>query len=271
MHANPEDGNAVQEKEVRRETMVYREREGVGTLWLNRPERRNALDAEVFGDLLDLLKLAEETPSVRVVVLAATGPVFCAGQNLKMTATAEASEKWQYDRINLEGRERLRKLRKPVIARVQGHALGGGCYLALACDLIVAARPSDFALREIWAGEESGGALLWSVGRARAMEASLLGRRISATEAERWGLINRVVEEDALDSAIKDYATELLNLPPLGLEFTKSSQNALLDAAGLGGHMEMMMVRNRFLFQTADAAEARKAFTEKRPPIFKGQ
>src|SRR5690606_2565024 len=111
------------------------------------------------------------------------GPVFCAGQNLKFTAEADDALKERYLKANVAGRERIRKFRKPVVARVQGHALGGGAYLVTACDLSVVVRGAQLALREVHSGSESGGAFLYTVGRARAMELSLLGRPILAEEA----------------------------------------------------------------------------------------
>lgn len=253
------------------ESVRYEEGDGVGRIWLARPERRNALDIGVWRELCEMFEAANASESVRVVVLGSEGPVFCAGQNLKFTVSASEKEKSEYEGVNLRARELVRKLRKPVVARVQGHALGGGLYLALSCDLVVAAKPATFALREILAGEESGGALLWSVGRARSMEASLLGRSIGAEEAERWGLINRVVEVEELDEAVEGYVQALLKLPPMGLEFTKASQNALLDKAGYAAQLEESRLHNRFLFQTADAHEARLAFIEKREAKFVGR
>lgn len=251
-------------------TLDYAVSGRVATITLNRPERRNALDIEFFENLIAALAAAEDDSGVQVVVLAASGPVFCAGQNLKFTAAADGKTKERYSRINVAGRERIRKLRKPVVARVQGDALGGGSYIVTACDLIVAVRGARLALREIHAGEESGGAFLFSIGRARAMEMSLLGGTVTAEVAEQWGLINRAVSPEDLDSAVGEYVSQLLALPPLGLESTKASQNLLLDMAGFGAHVESSVARNRFLFTTADAREARLSFVQKRRPKFTG-
>lgn len=253
------------------ETIRYEEDGAVARIWLARPERRNALDIQVWREISAALETAETSDRVRTIVIGADGPVFCAGQNLKFTQNATEAQKWNYDEVNLATRERIRKLRKAVVARVQGSALGGGCYLALSCDLVVAVTGAEFALREIHAGEESGGALLLSVGRARAMEASLLGRPISSEEAMAWGLINRTVDSEKLDAAVASYVAELSKLPPLAVEFTKASQNALLDSAGFASHLEQAMLRNRFLFRTEDAQEARRAFVEKRSPRFNGR
>lgn len=235
-----------------------------------RPERRNALDTEVLRELIAALDSAEEDDAVRVVVLTGDGPVFCAGQNLKFTLGASLEEKQEYQRQNYAARDRLRRLAKPVIARVQGDALGGGTYLATSCDLVVAVKDARFAMREIHSGEQSGGAHLFTIGRARSNEMSLLGRYVFGDEAERWGLINRAVDREDLDHAVGDYADALASLPPLGLKYTKRAQNLLLDMAGYAAHLDAQLGQD-FLFMTEDAKEARRAFAEKRSPRFIGQ
>lgn len=252
------------------ETNDYRVEGAVATISFNRPERRNALDTQVFRDLLAALDAAEADRAVRVVVLTGEGPVFCAGQNLKFTAQADLETKEEYGRFNQAGRERLRYFPKPVVARVQGDAIGGGTYLATSCDLIVAVKGARFAMREINSGEQSGGAMLFMVGRARANEMSLLGRYVEAEEAERWGLINRAVDPEELDVAVRDFTDQLLALPPLGLKYSKIAQNLILDMAGFDAHIKAK-VGSPYLFLTDDNREAKRAFLEKRKPIFTGR
>lgn len=252
------------------ETNRYEVAGATAVVTLCRPERRNALDSVVLRNLLVALNDAEHDEAVRVVVLTGEGPTFCAGQNLKFTLEANFDEKEEYQRLNYAVRDRLRRLDKPVVARVQGDALGGGTYLATSCDLIVAVRTARFAMREIHSGEQSGGAHLFTIGRARASEMNLLGRYVQADEAERWGLINRSVEPEQLDGAVAEYVDALAALPPIGLKYTKISQNLLLDMAGYAAHVQARP-GNPYLFLTEDAKEARQAFVERRKPKFQGR
>jgi enoyl-CoA hydratase/carnithine racemase len=252
------------------ETILYRTEGPVATISLNRPERRNALNTQLFMELVDALDVAEADENVRCVVLTGEGPVFCAGQDLKFTLEADLKAYEEYGKWNRMGRDRIRKLEKPVVARVQGDAIGGGTYIATACDLVVAVKHARFAMREINAGVHSGGAHLFTVGRARAMEMNLLGRYVSAEEAERWGLINKAVEPDQLDAAVKDYVDQLCELPPLGLKYTKIATNLLLNIAGFDALLDAR-VGHPFLFLTEDNKEAKRAILEKRKPRFTGK
>lgn len=257
-------------QQISRETNDYSVADQVATISFSRPERRNALDSQVFRDLIGALDDAEDDPDVHVVVITGQGPAFCAGQNLKFTLEATLDEKEEYQRLNYAGRDRIRRLEKPVVARVQGDALGGGTYVATSCDLVVAVKSARFAMREIHSGEQSGGAHLFTIGRARSNEMNLLGRYVGAEEAERWGLINRAVEPDDLDRMVQEFTDQLRALPPIGLKYTKISQNLLLDMAGFAVHVQAR-AGHPYLFLTEDAKEARRSFGEKRKPNFQGR
>jgi enoyl-CoA hydratase/carnithine racemase len=245
-----------------------------GPVWrivLARPERRNAHDLRTFKELAAALDAAEAADACRCVVLAADGPVFCAGQDLTFMKTATAEDKDAYGRWNVAVRQKIQRHFKPVVAAVSGPAVGGGVYLATACDLVVAVDTAFFQMREITAGNHSGGAHLFTVGRARSMELNLLGRRVSAADALSWGLINACVPADGFDAAVADYADRLCALPPLAVRYTKSATNLLLDMAGYSQWLEAGAPMQRYLGLTHDGLEAKEAVRERRDPVFTGE
>jgi enoyl-CoA hydratase len=252
------------------ESMLFRWEGAIAEIVLNRPDRRNATDLVFYQDLLACLDLAEADEAVRVVVLRAEGPSFCAGQNLKFTGSATPAEIREYRKRMQESWDRIMRHPRPVIARVQGDALGGGTYIVSRCDLVVARRHARFAMREIAAGEQSGGALLLMLGKQRALEMSLLGRYLDGDEAERWGLINKAVDSDEeLDAQVAAWAEQLMALPPLGIRQTKLAAAHALDLAGFS-----LLTQADFggvLRHTEDWAEAKRAFQERRKPEFKGR
>jgi enoyl-CoA hydratase/carnithine racemase len=252
------------------ETMSYSIDNQVATIEFTRPERRNATDLQFYEDLHPILNSAEADPDVRVVVIRAAGPAWAAGQDLKFANTATEEDWARYVYLNREARERLRRLYKPVIARVHGDAIGGGTYLATSCDLIVMMDTARMSMREIQAGESSGGALFLTLGKQRSLELNLLGRYIAGEEAERWGLINKSVStEEELDAQVADWSDQLLHLPPLSLRMTKIAHNFMMDAGGFDLHRRVGFPD--FLLHTEDRLEAKRAWNEKRKPVFKGK
>ena len=244
-----------------------------GPVWrvvLNRPEVRNAHDLEMFKELVQAFTEVEDDPDCRCAILTGAGDMFSAGQDLRFTRSADAQAIDAYGRWNTQARQRIQRNFKPVIAAVNGPAIGGGCYLATACDLVVAVDTAFFQMPEIRAGNHAGGAFLFTIGRARSLELTLLGGRISAQRAAAWGLINRVVSAQDFEAAVDDYAQALAKLPPLALRYTKSACNLLLDSAGFSGHMEAGGPMQRYLGLTPDGREAKRAFVEKRDPVFTG-
>lgn len=238
---------------------------------LNRPEVRNAHDLETFKELVHAFDRAETDRNCRCIILAAEGPVFCAGQDLSFTRTANGTDRDEYGRWNVAARQRIQRNYKPVVAAVNGPAIGGGVYLATACDLVVAVDTAFFQMGEIYAGNHGGGAHLFSIGRARSLELALLGRRISAKTALEWGLINKCVPADALKMEVDDYVNALVDLPPLALRYTKAAANLQLDMAGFSSLLDAGGAMQRYLGVTPDGYEAKRAFREKRKPRFTGE
>jgi enoyl-CoA hydratase/carnithine racemase len=244
-----------------------------GPVWrivFNRPEVKNAHDLEMFQELVRAFDEVENDPGCRCAVLTGEGDMFSAGQDIRFTRSADAKDIDAYGRWNVAARQRIQRNFKPVVAAVNGPAIGGGSYLATACDLIVAVDSAYFQMREIQAGNHSGGAFLFTVGRARSLEMSLLGRRIPAPQAEEWGLINRSVPAAAFQATVDEFVNALLDLPPLAIRYTKSATNLLLDSAGFSSHLEAGGVMQRYLGLTPDGREAKRAFGERRKPDFTG-
>lgn len=247
----------------------------VGAVWtilLARPELQNAHDLQTFEELSLALNEAEQDDDCRCIVLRGKGDYFCRGQDFDWMKGASPREQDQYGRWNVGTRERIRRHYKPVVAAVNGPAIGGGAYLATSCDLIVAVDTAYFEMLEIWAGHHSGGAHLFSVGRARSMEMNLLGGRISATKAEAWGLINAAVPADEFDHRLAEFTETLCKLPPLSVRYTKSASNLLLDMAGYSQWLDAGSPMQRYLTLTPDGVRAKAAAREgKPPPPFDGE
>jgi enoyl-CoA hydratase/carnithine racemase len=248
------------------------QRGAVGLARLNRPEARNALSPELMAELGDLLERWDEDPEVRCIVIAGGDDWFAAGADIKAMAqrsfqeflTAASARFWP----------RLAAVRTPLVAAVSGYALGGGCELALACDMIVASESAEFGQPEILLGIIPGGGgtqrLARVLGKQRAMELVLTGRRIDAAEAERLGIVNRVAPRDAwLDSAL-ELAGVVAQRPPLAVRFGKQAVLAA-DETPLGAGLDQERRLFELAMATEDRVEGMTAFVEKRPPEFRGR
>jgi len=245
---------------------------GVLRLSLHRPERRNALDLALADELVRALEHAEESAAVRVVVLTGAGETFCSGGDL-------AGDGFPGHPVALLRRisrpaVALHRLSKPTIARVDGVAAGAGWSLALGCDLVVAsdrARFSQIFVRRALSPDlGSSWLLLRQVGLHRAKEIALLGRFVSAEEALRLGLANRVVPAAELDAAVAEWAEALAAGPPVALAQTK---RLLSEAGGLGfeAAIEAECAAQGVNLATEDTREAFRAFFERREPRFQGR
>lgn len=201
--------------------------EGVATLRLNRPDKRNALNDELVGALAAALEATAVDPEVRVVCIRGAGPDFCAGADLRQLEAIASQGPIESVQDAQRLGDVLRAMRshtRPIVAAVHGKALAGGCGLASACDLVLARDDARFGYPEVHLGFVPAmvmAILRRKVGEARAFELVARGRRVDAVEAERVGLVNHVFAEADFDHAVSAYLTELAGLPPTALELTK--------------------------------------------------
>jgi enoyl-CoA hydratase/carnithine racemase len=244
----------------------------VGLVRLNRPEARNALSAEMRAELVAALERLDADPEVHCIVLAGSDDYFAAGADIR--AMAERPLDAPPDPKGMEFWTRLAAVGTPTIAAVSGYAFGGGCELALACDMIVCGENARFGQPEITLGIIPGGGgtqrLARAIGKQRAMEYVLTGRRWDAKTAESWGLVNKVVGEGAWLSEAIALARLVAQRPPLAARLAK---RAVLTAAETS--LGEGLLAERELFEQAMASEDRvegmTAFLEKREPRFKGR
>jgi len=243
----------------------------VGSLKLNRPHQRNALSDAVMDALGDALLAFDAHPDVRVIVLSGDTKAFAAGADIAAMANWTYMDVFQNDFITRNW-EVIRRIRKPVIAAVAGYAIGGGCELALACDIVVAADNARFAVPEIKLAMMPGAGgtqrLPRAVGKAKAMDMCLSGRTLTAEEADRYGLVSRVVPADMLEREAMALAAEIAaySLPAL-MAIKDSISRAYESSLTEGLAYERRQLHARFA--SADAHEGMSAFLEKRSPQFR--
>ncbi len=244
----------------------------VGLCRLNRPEARNALSPEMMEELTAALAVFDTDEAVRCIVIAGSNKVFAAGADIAAIAERSFSEALFHPAAAFW--RRLAECRTPMVAAVSGFALGGGCELALACDLIVASETAQFGQPEINLGIIPGGGstqrLARAVGKQRAMELVLTGRRIDAHEAERIGIVNEVTAAEAWLERALEVARTIAERPPIA---TKLAKQAVLAAeeTGLAAGLEHERRLYELAMATEDRVEGTRAFLEKRTPDFKGR
>ncbi len=240
----------------------------IGIATMNDPERRNALSSHLRDGMRRCFEEFERRDDLRVMIITGTGPAFCAGGDLAdMPGDVKQAKVFLKDVIMwLSTPERLAK---PVIAAVNGLALGGGLELAIACDMIVASEDAQFGVPEALVGLAPGFAIVRLhdlIGPALAKEMAFTGRRLSAHEALNHGLINRVVPADSLLEEARALAGSVLGSAPLSVELVKSAMNRELGGADLTYAVDAMT----HLFATRDIVEGLEAFRTKRKPHFTG-
>ncbi|MFF5185011.1 enoyl-CoA hydratase-related protein [Streptomyces sp. NPDC000345] len=254
-------------------TNLILERTGaVVTVRLHRPRVLNALNSELLDELLDVLSPLDADPTVGCVVLTGSGRAFAAGADIREMVGKSAVEMAAEDYFS--GWEEFADLRTPKIAAVNGVALGGGCELAMMCDLVIAGKSAVFGQPEIGLGVIPGiggtQRLTRLVGRAKAMDLVLTGRAMDATEAERAGLISRVVPDDrVLPEALEAAAT----IASYGRGAVRAARECVDRALETGLRDGVRYERRVFhaLFATEDQKEGMSAFLEKRAPVFRGR
>jgi len=244
----------------------------VAHIQLNRPEALNALNLQLMSELKEALQALDADEQVRAIIISGNEKAFAAGADITQMAGKSAVDMYNIDQFSTW--DAIKKTKKPLIAAVSGFALGGGCELAMLCDMIVASETARFGQPEIKIGVMPGAGgtqrLTRAVGKALAMEMVLTGRFITVTEALQAGLINRVAPVELyLEEAIK-LAREVAAMSPLAVKMAKESVLKAFDSTlDEGLHFE----RKNFylLFASEDQKEGMQAFMEKRPPSFKGK
>lgn len=251
-------------------TILVEIKDHVALIRLNRPEALNALNAQMMQDLAAALRAADADPGVRCIVLTGSEKAFAAGADIKEMATQSFADMFSRNTFAAEVAV-IEAIRKPMIAAVAGFALGGGCELAMMCDFILAADTAKFGQPEINLGIIAGlggtQRLTRLVGAAKSMEMHLTGRMMDATEAERAGLVSRVIPAaDLIDEALKT-AAKIAVKSQIAVMAAKESVNRAAETTLREG---LIFERRLFhaLFATQDQAEGMAAFIEKRPPNF---
>jgi enoyl-CoA hydratase/carnithine racemase len=257
------------------ETLLYEKREGIAYITVNRPEKLNALNRRVMAELRDCLAAAQEDEEVRAAILTGAGEkAFVAGADIQELATLSPVEGKETSARGQKILDLIENLGKPVIAAINGYALGGGCELALACTLRIAAENARFGQPEVKLGMIPGYGgtqrLPRLVGKGRALEMILSGEPVTAEEAYRIGLVNQVVPVQELKAAAERLAQKITANAPLAVKFA-------LEAVNHG--LEMPEAEGQFLeatlfglcCTTADMKEGTRAFLEKRPAKFEGK
>lgn len=253
-------------------TLLVETRDRVTLITLNRPQALNALNSQVLADLIAALAAFDADPGQGCAVITGNDKAFAAGADIKEMAGQGFAD--MYGSNFFAGYERVAATRKPVIAAVAGYALGGGCELAMMCDFILAADTAKFGQPEIKLGVSPGMGgsqrLTRAVGKAKAMEMCLTGRMIDAEEAERAGLVARIVPAaDLIDEAVRTAAT-IAAMAPLAVIANKEMVNAAFETMlAQGVQFERRLFHG--LFGTEDQKEGMAAFVEKRPGKWTGK
>ena len=254
------------------ETLIVEQRGPVTLITLNRPQALNALNAKVLAELLAALAAFDDEDGQGCAVITGNEKAFAAGADIKEMADMGFAE--MYGSNHFAGWEQFTRTRKPVIAAVAGYALGGGCELAMMCDFILAADTAKFGQPEIKLGVSPGMGgsqrLARAVGKAKAMEMVLTGRMMDAAEAERAGLVSRVIPAaDLVEEAVKT-ATTIARMAPLAVKANKEMVNAAFEMPlSAGVQFERRLFNG--LFGTQDQKEGMAAFVEKRPGQWTGK
>ena len=244
----------------------------IALIELNRPKELNALNLQLMGELRDALKDLDNNDEVRVIIITGNEKAFAAGADIKQLAGKSAIDMLKIDQFSTW--DQIRKTKKPLIAAVSGFALGGGCELAMTCDMIIASESAKFGQPEIKIGVMPGAGgtqrLTKAIGKARAMELVLTGRFISGEEAMQYGLVNKVVPVEMYMYEATKLAEEIAQMSPIAAQLAKESVNRSFET-----HLDEGLTferKNFYLtFASEDQTEGMQAFVEKRKPEYKGK
>lgn len=244
----------------------------ISLIQLNRPKELNALNLKLMLEIKEALLDLDEDESTRVIVITGNERAFAAGADIKQMAGRNAIDMLKIDQFTTW--DTIRKTKKPIIAAVSGFCLGGGCELAMICDIIVASESAQFGQPEINIGVMPGAGgtqrLTRAVGKTKAMEMVLTGQFISAHEAQKYGLVSKVVPVDIYLKEALNLATTIAEKSPIAVQMAKES---VLKAFEMPLQEALYFERKNFymLFATEDQKEGMNAFVEKRNPNFKGK
>jgi enoyl-CoA hydratase len=244
----------------------------VALIQLNRPKELNALNLQLMQELRDVLQQFDKNDKVRAIIITGNDQAFAAGADIKQMADKSAIDMLQIDQFSTW--DQIRKIKKPVIAAVSGFALGGGCELAMTCDMIIASESAKFGQPEIKLGVMPGAGgtqrLTRAIGKAKAMELVLTGRFLSAEEALALKLINKVVPVEMYLREAVQLAKEIAQMSPIAAQLAKEAVNRAFET-----HLEegLQFERKNFYlaFATEDQKEGMSAFIEKRKAEYKGK
>jgi enoyl-CoA hydratase len=246
---------------------------GVALVVLDRPQVLNALDFGLIAALTDVLEALDADPACRAIVITGAGDrAFAAGADIGELAAQTPTTLTVDDHFHRW--ERIKRIRKPLIAAVRGYALGGGCELAMTCDMIVAGEDAQFGQPEIKLGVMPGAGgtqrLTRAIGKAKAMELVLTGRNLGAREAEAHGLVTSVVAPDETVPAALELAARIAGMAPVAVLAAKAAVNRA-EELSLEAGLEFERRNFYLLFATEDQREGMAAFSEKRKPNWKGR
>lgn len=254
-------------------TSILTETRGrVGIVQLNRPQAMNAFNLTLLGEVFDAMEAFDKDEAIGAIVVTGNEKAFAAGADIKEMAEASYVQMVVEERVKVW--DRIRGIRKPVIAAVSGWALGGGCEFVLSCDMIVASESARFGQPEITIGiiPGAGGTqrLTRLVGKHLAMEMVLNNRTLTAQEAQHFGLVNRIVPVDGYLDAAVAFAEEVASRAPIAVRMAKDAINAAFETTLTEG---LAVEKRNFypLFATEDQKEGMQAFIEKRKPNWKGK
>jgi len=256
------------------EYISFKKEEGIAWVQFNRPKKLNALNPAVIDDLEKAIAACEEDESIRVVVLKGSEKAFVAGADIEHMSKGDVNLALALSSQTTRVQDRLDNLPQPTVAAISGYALGGGCEVALCCDFRIAAGNAVLGLPEITLGIIPGGGgtqrLPRLIGTGPAAKLIMLGEMVKAEEAERIGLVDKIVPLADLDDEIKTFAAKLMERPAVALRAAKTAMRKGIEAS-LGEGLQIEQGQFALLFGTEDQKEGMAAFMEKRKPSYKGR
>lgn len=257
------------------ETVLFELVDGVGVITLNRPERHNAMNDESSEAYRQILDAALESDAVRAILLRGNGPSFCSGRDTAVLGHRARDESdYHFVLRHQQGRLKVLDSPKPFIAEIKGAVIGGGCEMALACDIRVSSTELKMALPEIHYGilPDTGGTQLMTtlIGPSRTKYMVMSGERIDAATALAWGAVDFVVPPEELEGKALEIAKKIAAKPPIALAMGKTLIDQIHGPAVRNGIAQELLAQTA-LFKTEDYQEARAAIREKRAPVYKGK